>query len=195
MRIRWFWYLILAGIVFIGGLAATFIVTFSDMITTDKIAVNAPGKAEIMLPEAGKYTVFYEYKVNEINVGVLNAKTFSKQNNAGSSVQLSITSLDHNEAIPYILSTGTTYQINNRAGESIFEFEIEEAGRYAVIAEAETFTEPVTLTIFPSFGGVFIKAILIIVPTLIVSLLLAILSLVIWSRGRRKTIEEVIDKA
>jgi len=89
-----------------------------------EIQIIAPGAREFYLPEAGKYTIFYEY------LSILKDKTYS----TGLPLSSMLAGLQSQQYYADIeLSTPSRrrrYEIGGRAGVSVFEFEIESSGNY-----------------------------------------------------------------
>jgi len=97
--------------------------------TPPEIQIVVPGSSDLYLPEAGKYTIFYEY------LSIINNKTYS----TGESLSPMLAGLQSRQYYEiFELSTPSRrmeYEVGGRAGVSVFEFEIESAGNYLFYTE------------------------------------------------------------
>jgi len=94
-----------------------------------EIQIIVPGGRELYLPEAGKYTIFYEY------LSIIDGKTYS----TGETLLPMLAGLESQQ---YYASFEVTkpsrirkYKVGGRAGVSVFEFEIESSGNYALFTK------------------------------------------------------------
>jgi len=89
-----------------------------------EIQIIVPGAKEFYLPEAGKYTIFYEY------LSIIGDKTYS----TGLPLSPMLAGLQSQQYYAEIElsrpSRRRGYGIGGRAGVSVFEFEIESSGNY-----------------------------------------------------------------
>ncbi len=94
-----------------------------------EIQIVVPGARDLYLPEAGKYTIFYEY------LSIIDDKTYS----TGESLSPMLAGLQSRQYYKiFELSTPSRtmrYKEGGRAGVSIFEFEIEYPGNYLFYTE------------------------------------------------------------
>ena len=96
-----------------------------------EIQIVVPGSSDLYLPEAGKYTIFYEY------LSIIDGKTYS----TGESLSPMLAGLQSRQYYKiFELSTPSRirrYKVGGRAGVSVFEFEIESPGNYLFFTEYE----------------------------------------------------------
>ncbi len=113
------------------------IVLFAILLRTPRkaippeIQIVVPGSRDLYLPEAGKYTIFYEY------LSVIGDKAYSTGEQL-SPMLVGLQSRQYYEI--FELSTPSRrmeYEVAGRAGVSVFEFEIESPGNYFLFAEYE----------------------------------------------------------
>lgn len=94
-----------------------------------EIQIIVPGARDLYLPEAGKYTIFYEY------LSIIDGKTYS----TGESLSPMLAGLQSRQYYKiFELSTPSRtmrYKEGGRAGVSDFEFEIESSGNYLFYTE------------------------------------------------------------
>jgi len=94
-----------------------------------EIQIVVPGSRDLYFPEAGKYTIFYEY------LSIINNKTYS----TGEALSPMLAGLQSRQYYAMIeLSTPSRrmrYEVGGRAGVELFEFEIEFPGNYLFTAE------------------------------------------------------------
>jgi len=96
-----------------------------------EIRIVLPGSRDLYLPEAGKYTIFYEYS------SIIGDKTYS----TGEQLSPMLVGLQSRQYYKiFELSTPSRrmrYEAGGLAGLSLFEFEIESSGNYFLFAEYE----------------------------------------------------------
>jgi len=130
---------------------------------TDSIItrVTAPGTASIEIDKAGKYTIYFEYD------SVLDGKVY--HNSDISDMLFTLTNKTTGEQINLNSSlANTSYSINERSGQGIFDFNVKEPGEYiletvydtgagenAVLAVGRPFVFQMVMQIFLSIGSLF----------------------------------------
>ena len=130
---------------------------------TDSIItrVAAPGTASIEIDKAGKYTIYFEYD------SVLDGKVY--HNSDISDMLFTLTNKTTGEQINLNSSlANTSYSINERSGQGIFDFNVKEPGEYiletvydtgagenAVLAVGRPFVFQMVMQIFLSIGSLF----------------------------------------
>jgi len=96
-----------------------------------EIRIVVPGSKDLYLPEAGKYTIFYEYS------SMIGDKTYS----TGEQLSPMLVGLQSRQYYKiFELSSPSRrmrYKSGGLAGVSLFEFEIESSGNYFLFAEYE----------------------------------------------------------
>jgi hypothetical protein len=96
-----------------------------------EIRIVVPGSRDLYLPEAGKYTIFYEY------LSIIGDKTYST-GEALSPMLVGLQSRQYYEIFELSSPSSTMrYEAGGLAGVSLFEFEIESSGNYFLFAEYE----------------------------------------------------------
>jgi len=138
------WYLIAGLLALAGLLGAGF--AFWQTLTTigdDLQRADFPGQNEVFLAEPGTYTIFVEYPAGsglDPAVGGLSVEVISSQGD----------SLDLNNP-----NGSFTYTLDNRTGEAVLQFEIEESGTFLVVGDYSGGDSgpPVTLAISKGLGG------------------------------------------
>ena len=121
---RWFYGL--AGVVFIvgGSLFTVFLLNGLSSLTEALTQVVVPVKSDITFPEAGKYTIFYEY---QSVVG--NRLYFTGERLSGLQCTLASKATGYRIALSRPL-TRSTYSLGGRKGVSVLEFNIDRPGIY-----------------------------------------------------------------
>jgi hypothetical protein len=120
------WYYGLAIVFFIIGesLFIFFLLDSLNGLTEALTQVVVPVKSEIMFPEAGKYTIFYEYQSV-----VDNRLYFTGESLSG--LHCTITSKMRGSRIALSRPrTRSTYSFGGRKGVSVLEFKIDQPGMY-----------------------------------------------------------------
>lgn len=118
-------------------------------ISNSLTRVVVPGQAEIELEEAGKYTIFHEYKTT-----IDGSVYWSKQDLSG--LRCRLLSKATGEEIPLRLPAGETkYTLGSRAGVSVYTFRIDRPGTYVLTASypREDVETPTALAIGRGFLG------------------------------------------
>jgi len=95
-----------------------------------EIQIVVPGSRDLYFPEAGKYTIFYEY------LSIIDNKTYST-GKALSPMLAGLQSRQYYAIIELSTPSRRRYEVGGRAGVSLFEFEIEFPGNYLFSAEYE----------------------------------------------------------
>ncbi len=125
---RWQYAIGIAVLVVGFAVFGVFLVTRISGLAPD-IRVVVPGTHEIYLGDAGKYTVFYEYR------SVVDNQIYSTgESLSGLGVTLK-SKRDSREVAMSTPSGTTTYKIGGRAGVSVLKFEVEEPGTYILSAD------------------------------------------------------------
>ena len=138
------WYL-LAGVLALVGLLGAGLALWQTLTAIDDDLQRGtfPGETELVLLEAGTYTIFVEYPAGSAldpAVGGLGVEIISEQG----------------ESLPLKNPNGNfTYTLDNRTGEAVLEFEIAEPGTFLMVGDysAGDSGPPVTLAVSKGFGG------------------------------------------
>jgi hypothetical protein len=145
------WYLALAGLVLVAGIGvlAWAIVHFVTGIAHGPIPVDGPGTSEITLNKAGRYTIFQDYPSSQ-------SPPFD-----GSPGKLypicSVTSADGQRKIPVRPPRiANTYKLQDRTCQAMYEFEIDQPGKYRISSRNAGGTDNPTyaLGVGPSFQSI-----------------------------------------
>jgi hypothetical protein len=166
------WYYALAMLLFIAGWVGFGVTLFKGLWGMEgKLQqVVVPGRTEITLRDKGTYTIFYEYN------SVVGNKIYSTGKDL-SGLECTVISKATGARIPLVAATMSgTYELGSRAGKSVFEFNIPNAGLYelsaaypegssgpeVVLAIGHDFATGMLSTIFGSlaivFGSMFASA-------------------------------------
>jgi hypothetical protein len=138
------WYLLAGGLALVGLLGAG-LALWQTLTTIDDDLQRGtfPGETELVLPEAGTYTIFVEYPAGSAldpAVGGLGVEVISEQG----------------ESLPLNKPNGTfTYTLDNRTGEAVLEFDTTEPGAFLMVGDysAGDSGPTVTLAVSKGFGG------------------------------------------
>ena len=138
------WYLV-AGLLALVGLLGAGFALWQTLTTIDDDLQRAdfPGQNEFFLAEPGTYTIFVEYPAGsglDPAVGGLAVEVISGQ---GESLELNNP------------SGSFTYTLDNRTGEAVLQFEVEEAGPVLMVGDypGGDSGPPVTLAVSQGLGG------------------------------------------
>jgi hypothetical protein len=124
------WYYVLAGLVFVGGMVlfAWFLFNSLSGMGAKLQQVVAPGETHLTLREPGNYTIFYEYQ------SVVGDKVYSSDESI-SGLRCTLVAKATNSKIPLSHSSmHSSYELGGRSGRSIFDFQIDQPGVYALSA-------------------------------------------------------------
>lgn len=120
------WYYGLAIVIFIIGVSLFTLFLFNSLIglTEALTQVVVPVNSDILLPETGKYTIFYEYQ------SVVGDKLyFTGEKLSGLQCTLTSKVTGYRVALSRPL-TRSTYSLGGRKGVSVLEFNIDQPGIY-----------------------------------------------------------------
>lgn len=120
------WHCMWGAFFLVLGLALFIYVLIHNLAhTTDSLTqVVAPGKAELTLQHGRTYTVFLEEQ------SVINGKVYSTTDSI-SGLVCRVNNLQDNSIVAMQNSSmNSSYSLNQRSGHSIFEFPIQEDGKY-----------------------------------------------------------------
>lgn len=124
---KWYW---IAGAVGISGVVAFSVLLLSSLsgIGDDLQQMKAPGKADYMFHEPGRYTVFHEHE------SVFEGAYFSSPE-VVSGLKVRVKPSGGGKSIAMrAVGVNASYDLNGRSGIAIFEFDIAEPGSYRVTA-------------------------------------------------------------
>lgn len=173
----------ISGVILVIGIILFVITLVSGIISSvDKLnnQVIVPGTKIIELNETGKYNIFFEYR------SVIDGKVFDTNNINGLICSLRNTKTDEFIKLDNS-SVKSNYSVNGRAGKSIFEFSINETGKYELKAWYETGDgEDAVLVIGKGFGKELILTIMLSIGILFASLGLAIPIFIVTLIKRKK---------
>ena len=117
-----------SGLIFVSGIIIFIIILITGInasVNRINTQVVVPGTEIVELKETGKYIMFFEY------YSVIDGKVFETNNING--LMCSIKSIKSGEYIKLNNSSGNSnYSIPGRKGESIFDFVIDESGKYEI---------------------------------------------------------------
>jgi hypothetical protein len=98
------------------------------MTEVPSLRAVVPGSGDITLSQAGKYTVFYEYR------SMVDNRIYSTGEEIPG-IQVNLVSKDTGAEIPLsAASVNTTYTIGGRSGIALFDFGIDQPGVYELSA-------------------------------------------------------------
>ena len=151
---KWYW---IAGAVGVSGVAAFTILLLSSLsgLGDDLLQMKAPGTAEYIFHEPGRYTVFHEHE------SVFEGAYFSTAE-VVSGLVLRIKPSAGGKAITVNAATmNASYNLSGRSGVAIFEFDIADPGPYRIDARyADGANKPVIiLAIGHDFTGALLSLI------------------------------------
>lgn len=147
LKLPWYTPLIVACLLFVGGSLFSYL-KFNNYFRQIP-AILVPYEGSILFDEAGKHTIFYEYEVRKIDLGIIKSTSYNKHSNAADMLQIQMWNADNQEKVRLIRQSNTTYSSNGAVGESLFDFYIDTPGEYFVSATTKTGTSgiPIKLTI------------------------------------------------
>ncbi|KMQ50005.1 hypothetical protein CHISP_3094 [Chitinispirillum alkaliphilum] len=146
-----------SGVTFLTGIILFVSVLFSGISSSaGKInnRVIVPGKEVIELEEVGKHTIYLEHR------SVIDGKVFETNNING--LMGSLRNIETGESINITsASVNSSYSFDGREGKSIFDFVINETGKYELEAWYETGEgERAVLAIGKGFGMELIRTVI-----------------------------------
>jgi hypothetical protein len=123
------WYVV-AGLIFLAGMAAfaVFLYVGLSKLDDDFVRVTAPGQAELPL-EPGAYTILYERGgiTDTTGGGVIISADVT-------GLRISLQRSETGATVPLTATTGGSYSLDSRSGQSLFAFTLTEPGTYRLAA-------------------------------------------------------------
>ena len=145
-----------------------------------------PGKADITLSEAGKYTIFHEYQ------SVVGNKVYKTEEISG--LQCALTSQETGAEIALSSPSGSsTYTLGGRAGRSLWAFSIDKPGNYQISAwyPEDQEGQEVVLAIGSGFTGKIVGTVFSSLAILFGSIAIAVVITVVTAIKREKAIKRL----
>lgn len=180
----------ISGAILIIGIILFVIILISGIFSSvDKISnqVIVPGKKIVELKETGKYSIYFEYR------SVIDGKVFETNNISGLMCSLKNTSTGEFIKLDNA-SVNSNYSVAGREGKSIFQFVINETGKYELKAWYEEGEgEEAVLAIGKGFGMVLVRTILLSIGILFVSFGIAITIFIVTLVKRKKAKSTLLD--
>ena len=177
---------VVSGVILVIGIILFVIILISGIFSSvDKInnRVIVPGTKMVELKETGKYSIYFEYR------SVIDGKVFETNNISGLMCSLRNTETDEFIKLNNPL-VNSSYSVSSREGKSIFEFDINETGKYELKAWYETGKgEEAVLAIGKGFGMELARTIILSIGTLFASfgVSIAIFIVTLVKRNRAKS--------
>ena len=177
----WLWFLA-AGLILVAGIAAAVGILIGGIAgaANSLQRMIVPATRTMTFDEPGRYGIYHEHH------SVLKGRTF-RQWPGQIDFEATVTRLSDGTQIPVEGSTiNTTYGWGQRKGQSIFQFDIEQAGQYeivvgaddeAVVAIGRSITGTILFAIFGPMGVCF--------ASFVLGLVVTIVTIVRMSRYRR----------
>jgi hypothetical protein len=125
-----YWYLLAPLIILFGWGAMETTLSWRTQEAVDRmIRVVVPGDAELKLEEPGTYTIFHEYH------SLVDGRIYTVEGVSGLTINVLSRSAE-GEGLPLSLNSavGLSYDTKERAGRSLFSFEVGAPGTYHLIA-------------------------------------------------------------
>jgi hypothetical protein len=121
------WYVIAAIVALAGWVAmAVFLALRLGDSTGRMMRVLAPGQTDLMLKEAGTYTIYHEYE------STFEGRVYHVTSVSG--LNITVRARPSGEEVPLRSTMSTRYRIGSTAGRSLFDFEVRAPGAYQISA-------------------------------------------------------------
>ncbi len=174
---------VVSGVILVIGIILFVIILISGIFSSvDKInnRVIVPGTKMLELKETGKYSIYFEYR------SVIDGKVFETNNISG--LMCSLRNIETDEFIKLDNpSLDSNYSFSAREGKSIFEFAINETGKYELKAWYKTGEGgEAVLAIGKGFGIELARTIILSIGTLFVSFGVSIAIFIVTLVKRKK---------
>lgn len=157
----------ISAVIFVAGIISFIVVLITGISSSmDSIGNRfvVPGSQIIELKDAGNYSIYFEYS------SIIDGKVYET-----SSINGLVCTLTNNKTGDDITLKNPTidsdYSMNGRKGKSLFDFSIEESGKYTIQAKYESGEgEKAVLAIGQGFGMAIIRIVLISIGILLVGI-------------------------
>ncbi|WP_010246206.1 hypothetical protein [Acetivibrio cellulolyticus] len=182
---------VVSGVILVIGIILFVIILISGIFSSvDKInnQVIVPGTKIIELKETGKYSIYFEYR------SVIDGKVFETNNISG--LMCSLRNAETEELIKLDNSSvNSNYSVNGREGKRIFEFAINEPGKYELKAWYEEGEgEEAVLAIGKGFGMTLVRTIVVSLGTLFISFGASFAIFIITLVKRKKAKSDILAR-
>lgn len=151
----------------------------------ERIRLNDSGPTEVQL-HPGKYAVYYEYENPRKSFGFVEISESDRNAAVLGVLELSVADAD-NRTVEVHRDTSLTYSVNQRSGESMFGFRIQDEGAYTVRAQLpEELRGAVRLVLAENFTRALLALLWQIGLAFVVAALFAVVSIFIYFNQSRK---------
>jgi hypothetical protein len=121
------WYVVAAIVALAGWVAmAVFLASRLGDSTGRMMRVLVPGQTDLMLKEAGTYTIYHEYE------STFEGRVYHVTSVSG--LNITVRARPSGEVVPLQSTMNTRYRIGSTAGRSLFDFEVRAPGSYQISA-------------------------------------------------------------
>lgn len=121
------WYVIAAIVALAGWVAmAVFLASRLGDSTGGMMRVLVPGQTDLMLKEAGTYTIYHEYE------SAFEGRVYHVPSVSG--LTITLRARPSGEEVPLRSAMNTRYRVGSTAGRSLFDFEVRAPGAYQISA-------------------------------------------------------------
>ncbi|NDI33937.1 hypothetical protein [Chengkuizengella sediminis] len=191
MKIPWYIGIIAAIIVLILGIVIT-VLNVSYLFKIDSFpTVIVPGENEVELEQPGDYTIFYEYEINQIDIGFFEMKSTHKYNYVIDKIKVSVIDLETRNEVKLRPQQNSTYSLNDVEASSLYDFTIESSGSFRIITSTENLPHNVIkLTVVHNFLGSILSVFVSIGITFLVTTILVAISIFIRLRSKKGQISK-----
>jgi hypothetical protein len=178
-----------SGVILVIGVILFVIILISGIFASVDTINNrfiVPGTKSIELKETGKYNIYFEYR------SVIDGKIFETNNISG--LMCSLRNTETDEFIKLNNSSvNSYYSAAGREGKSIFEFTINETGKYELKAWYETGSgEEAVLAIGKGFGMRLVGTVILSIGILFISFGAAITIFIVTLVKRKKAKSSIL---
>lgn len=182
------WPFLLAGGIFISGIIYIIYLIFAvvDDFTDSSFRFTTPCNEVSVQLEAGKYTIYYEYKTYFEDIYFDTGETIN-------GLKLDIKDKINNEEVAVKNSAvNASYTNSNGSGVSVLDFEIEKPGEYVISSSfVDNKHEKVVLNIGKAMGWGFINSIFGIIGIFLGSIVISVLVAIFGAKWEKKRNSEL----
>ncbi|MFS1513795.1 hypothetical protein VQL36_15325 [Chengkuizengella sp. SCS-71B] len=189
MKIPWYIGIIVAIIVLIVGILITAFNVNYLFKTENFPYVFVPGENDLELEQPGEYTIFYEYEIDQLDIGIFEMKRTLKYNHVIDQIKVSVIDLETRNEMLLTPQQSLTYSMNDVEASSLYDFTIESSGSFRINTDTESLPHDVIkLTVVHDFLGSIISVFVSMGITILVSTLLVTISIFIRFRSKRRRV-------
>lgn len=152
--IRQYIFLIISGAIIVAGIvsiAITVVAFFNDGPFKNRIILKEYQELNL---EKGKYSMFYEYNSEKVDLGILEVTKETRYSNISENIEFHIFNVIDGKEIIVHKDPSMTFTFEDTKGESLYSFEITDVGEYTIEMRQHNKEFLATISMMKSFTNI-----------------------------------------